>query len=165
MLRSSPSSLSDSKAAAFHTKWDACTRTTSVTGLADRFSDFQMSLTFVISDGPRSLCEAAAAVAQLGSVKPGRRPSRTRGFLLGSQGYPGGHVVLVKKMFRASHFEGFRGGCQTGDPPAPHGLCRTQWGLCLPVPHTGRRVQWGRYMAGEVRPWAAGGTSGEEPRP
>lgn len=81
---------------------------------------------FMTSDGPRSLCEAAAAVAQLGSVKPGQCPSRTRGFLLGSQGHPGGHVVLVKKMLQVSGFEGFRGGSQAGDPPAPHGLRLTQ---------------------------------------
>lgn len=154
-------SPSDSEAAAFHIKQGACTRSASGRGLGDRFLDLQTSLPLVISDGPSSLGEATA-VEQLGPGKPGQRPSRARGFLLGSQGRPGGHVVLVKMMLQVSRFEGFREGCRAGDPPAPHGLRLTQWGLCSPAPHWGRAVGMGGR---EVRPWAAGGTAGKEPRP
>lgn len=135
-------SPSDSEAAAFHIKQGACTRSASGRGLGDRFLDLQTSLPLVISDGPSSLGEATA-VEQLGPGKPGQRPSRTRGFLLGSQGRPGGHVVLVKMMLQVSRFEGFREGCRAGDPPAPHGLRLTQWGLCSPAPHWGRAVGMG----------------------
>lgn len=112
-----------------------------------------MFITFFISDNLRLLCKADAAISQLGLVRTGQGLSDTGKFLPRPQGYPGIHVVLIKKTFQMDHFEDSGAGSQSGRPPAPYG-CVSLNGVFVPA-----------QLGKGVRQWSAEETTTEKSGP
>lgn len=63
---------------------------------------------------PKLFFKISEAVSQVGLVNPGRGLSTRRKFLVGSQGDPGTHVLLIRKVLQRNRFEDFSGGSQCG---------------------------------------------------